>query len=86
MEDELSQVRNILTTNLELSVKNQQQLEIELESQQSKVQAINAQLVLAEKVYEIALINHNSIIKKKCLYYFYYIRSLKKNLVKLLLI
>ncbi|PNF33669.1 hypothetical protein B7P43_G12343 [Cryptotermes secundus] len=49
VENQLSNVRNLLATNLELSASNQQQLELELSSTREKVAEVQSQLSLAEQ-------------------------------------
>lgn len=52
VENQLSNVRSLLATNLELSASNQQQLELELSSTREKVAEVQAQLSLAEQELE----------------------------------
>jgi hypothetical protein len=56
VENQLSNVRNLLATNLELSAVNQQQLELELSSTKEKVAEVQSQLLLAEQVGFLYLI------------------------------
>ncbi|PSN46103.1 Leucine zipper transcription factor-like protein 1 [Blattella germanica] len=71
METQLSEVRNLLATNLELSVSNQQQLETELSTTREKVAEVQAQLSLAEQELErkfsqtAAYANMKKILNKK---------------------
>ncbi|KAJ9593406.1 hypothetical protein L9F63_015032 [Diploptera punctata] len=52
VENQMTEVQNILATNLELSVLNQQQLEVELSTTREKVAQVQAQLSLAEQELE----------------------------------
>ncbi|PNF33668.1 Leucine zipper transcription factor-like protein 1 [Cryptotermes secundus] len=71
VENQLSNVRNLLATNLELSASNQQQLELELSSTREKVAEVQSQLSLAEQELErkfsqtAAYANMKKILNKK---------------------
>jgi len=61
----LSEVKNLLATNLELSASNQQQLESELSTTKEKIAEVQAQLLLAEQVgfLYLVLVMHYKFIR-----------------------
>ncbi|CAG2061818.1 unnamed protein product, partial [Timema podura] len=52
VEEEMSKVRSLLATNLELSVCSQQQLELELSTTRRQLAEVRAQLTLADQELE----------------------------------